>query len=499
MWFVNYAKNELWKLDNNSNIIKKEEISAKWNSKFKWVNKMVVGDNHILFLSTRQGLIIYDPTKQSIREINMIDGLPSNLIEALYYYKHHLYASTQNGLAIINTNDYSIQILNNTNGINEDITTRGIYLDTVLNTLFIGGKACVYKIDLSNFFSNINLPEIVLDQLKLNNKIVPLDKKEYIFKYFENNLSLLMSSIDFNSGQHKQYFYLLTVNGTKSIWTKNIGKQLNLLNLSPGNYTLQIKSKNSKNQWSSNSAFFKFTILKPWYNRSWFYLVCILLLGYVVYAIYLNKINQLKKLYNVRDRLSRDLHDDIGSTLSSINILSRTAQNNLSQSHNIKTIESLEKINDRSQRLLMSMSDIIWSVNPHNDTLDEVMSRMREYATTILEAKAIEYTFEFPEIKDNYLLSMELKNNMYLIFKEAVNNSSKYANPSLIKFSLIFNEKNIHLTIEDDGKGFDESSLSHVRGLNNMRYRAKEIKANLEINSIPGEGTKISLIVPIHY
>ncbi|MBX7110132.1 MAG: hypothetical protein K1X61_15890 [Chitinophagales bacterium] len=198
----------------------------------------------------------------------------------------------------------------------------------------------------------------------------------------------------------------------------------------------------------------------------------------------------------IRNRLSRDLHDDIGSTLSSINILSRTVQKNIAASGDEKTKASLEKINERSQRLLDSMSDIIWNINPGNDTMEEVMSRMREYATTILEAKNIDYVFDFPDEKSTMKLSMDVKNNLYLIFKEAVNNLSKYSACTKACVSLTFDEKNICLKITDNGKGFNQQEIIHRGGLINMQHRAEEIKGILRIISESGKGTSIELMMP---
>ena len=221
----------------------------------------------------------------------------------------------------------------------------------------------------------------------------------------------------------------------------------------------------------------------------------ILLVILIVVLINRNKLKRTIEMERMRSRLSRDLHDDIGSTLSSINILSRTAQNNLQQTDE-KTKLSLEKINERSQRLLDNMSDIIWNINPGNDTIEEVMSRMREYATTILEAKNIDYTFDFPKEKMDCKLSMEVKNNMYLIFKEAVNNLSKYSACTKANLSLIFDEKNIHITIHDNGKGFNQDEIKHQGGLNNMKHRAEEIKGTIKINSEIGKGTSVELTMP---
>ena len=221
-----------------------------------------------------------------------------------------------------------------------------------------------------------------------------------------------------------------------------------------------------------------------------------LLLLLIIVLINRNKLKRTVEMEQMRSRLSRDLHDDIGSTLSSINILSRTAQNNIQHYVDEKTKASLEKINERSQRLLDNMSDIIWNINPGNDTIEEVMSRMREYATTILEAKNIDYTFNFPKEKMECKLSMEVKNNMYLIFKEAVNNLSKYSGCTDANLSLTLDEKNIHIKIEDNGKGFNESEIPHKGGLRNMKYRAEEIRGTFNITTEMFKGTKILLSIP---
>ena len=219
----------------------------------------------------------------------------------------------------------------------------------------------------------------------------------------------------------------------------------------------------------------------------------------MVLAILLVRNARLKRnveIEKMRNALSRDLHDDIGSTLSSINILSRTAYSHLQATHDDRTKASLEKINDRSQRLLDSMSDIIWNIRPGNDTIEEVMSRMREYATTVLEAKNINYTFNFPNEKMDCKLTMAMKNNLYLIFKEAVNNLSKYSGATNALLSLTFTEKQMRLAIEDNGKGFAMEQLSHKGGLSNMRQRAEDIGGTIDIAAAPGKGVSIVVVMP---
>ena len=204
-----------------------------------------------------------------------------------------------------------------------------------------------------------------------------------------------------------------------------------------------------------------------------------------------NELNILQ----LRNRLSRDLHDDIGSTLSSINILSRTAQNNLQQTDSEKTSDTLKKINERSQRLLTNMSDIIWNIKPNNDTFEELMSRMREYGTVILEAKKIQYEINFPTEKIDFKLTMEAKRNLYLIFKEAVNNLAKYSGATQAKLILNFDNAYIHMKIEDNGAGFNINELRHRGGLTNMQHRAEEMDGTLKIESVIGQGTVVELVL----
>ena len=230
--------------------------------------------------------------------------------------------------------------------------------------------------------------------------------------------------------------------------------------------------------------------------RNAFIVGTILLILLIAVLINRQKLKRSIELERMRSRLSRDLHDDIGSTLSSINMLSRTAQSDLKKENSARILESLEKIGERSQRLLTNMSDIIWNISPGSDTLEEVINRMREYGTAVLEAMRIRYTFDFPDEPLECQLSMEVKNNLYLIFKEAMNNLAKYSAADTALIKLTYDEKYIYLKVEDDGIGFDEQTVEHGRGLHNMKHRAEEIGSLLTINAQPGLGTKVMVRVP---
>ena len=206
-------------------------------------------------------------------------------------------------------------------------------------------------------------------------------------------------------------------------------------------------------------------------------------------------INRTKRevaLERMRNSIARDLHDDIGSTLSSINILSQVAlleKNGNAQNH-------LQRIGEQSARMMEDMGDMVWSINPRNDSIDQVITRMREFATEIFEVRDIEYHFS-ETIKSDLALTADQRKNLFLIFKETVNNAAKYSEANRVEIKLYQHDHALVMRVKDNGKGFDEQTVKSGNGLRNLRERAKEIKGKLTLKSGLGEGTEIELHFPI--
>jgi signal transduction histidine kinase len=202
----------------------------------------------------------------------------------------------------------------------------------------------------------------------------------------------------------------------------------------------------------------------------------------------------------LRTRLSRDLHDDIGSTLSSINILSTVARRKAETGDEAGAAASLSGISERTQRLMRNMSDIVWSVDPDKDTMDELLARMREFGAAVLEPKGIDFRFTTSG-EMNAALPPVMKSNIYLVFKEAVNNAAKHAEAAEVKVSVAHENNRLRMSISDNGKGLEEGVVSAGatggNGLRNMRARAVEMKAEFLMNSTEGTGTTIVLAVPL--
>jgi signal transduction histidine kinase len=182
------------------------------------------------------------------------------------------------------------------------------------------------------------------------------------------------------------------------------------------------------------------------------------------------------------------LHDDIGSTLNSISIYSQIAQRDPD-----KKQEALEMIGDSSRKVIDAMSDIVWAVNPDNDSFENIILRMRSLAFNLMRAKNIEYTFRADESLNHIKLSIEMRRNFFLIFKESLNNLVKYSEATLASIQLYTEGSLVKLIIRDNGKGFDPLQPVNGNGLSNIRSRADEMKAQINIYSALGEGASTEL------
>lgn len=201
----------------------------------------------------------------------------------------------------------------------------------------------------------------------------------------------------------------------------------------------------------------------------------------------------------VKDRIARDLHDDIAASMSGIRILSKVAHQQFAE----KIPEAgpiLEQISKSAQSTVESISDLIWSVKPHPDFLNDMADRLREYAGKVLETQDIEYHINIPRTLPVLDLEIEARRNVYLLFKEAINNAVKHSQCTKLDIKLSATKELVSLLVHDDGVGFDlknkmESGVG--LGLNNMGKRAREIGGDLKITSAPGKGTTVSFTLKV--
>ncbi len=200
-------------------------------------------------------------------------------------------------------------------------------------------------------------------------------------------------------------------------------------------------------------------------------------LGYFMYWRSRQRILVQLREAETRKRIARDLHDDVGSTLSSISILSAAG--------------GQTSLGEKARQAMESMDDVVWSVNPANDSMERILQRMKAFTIELLEPQGISLHFLADEAIKTINLPMELRKDFYLLFKEAANNAAKYSAAADVWVSVTNTNGQLHLEIRDNGLGFDPALVKRGNGLGNMQRRAERLGAELRIESKPGEGTMV--------
>lgn len=269
---------------------------------------------------------------------------------------------------------------------------------------------------------------------------------------------------------------------------------INFFNLPGGKYTATFVDLKTNNKAST-----QFTIESEFWERWWFppfvLLVFTLVIGIVFYYIYKIRLRQQLQTQLIRDNIARDLHDDIGSYLSSISILSQSVDTLISNNPD-KAKLSLSKIGNTARQIMDTMGDIVWSINSNHDSMPQVIQRMRDLAAELLSEQGVVTDFIIEEPVQKLSLTLEKRRDFYLIYKEAVTNIQKYAQASKVEIAIRKVNEEVVLTVKDNGTGFNLSDpgtkkSSGGNGLINMSVRAKRLEGVLNIESTAGEGTCI--------
>ena len=504
--------NRLWAATQYSGLIEVDQLTGKIKKAYRsddnnlnsisgnTCHDMLEFDDSLLLIATSMGINIFNKKRESFDHITTADGLLSNLILSLQKdARGYMWAGTGDGFYKIGWPSKKIVRFGKKDGIiNDGFQVGG------LTKLKDGRIVSATSKDFEWFYpdsleSRKKAPRVEITQVKVLNAEINIDSvlngnAILNLGYKENYITIEFSALSFlNRGRLTYYSQL---EGLEKDWNKTNNFLISsYANLKPGLYTYRVYTESSEGN-SGPVTSFKIRINPPWWNAWWFYFICGLIFMAVVYMLYRVRVNKILAMEKVRNRIARDLHDDMGSTLSTINILSEMAKRKV-QTDTEKTSEYIEKISNNSQRMMEAMDDIVWSINPINDNMQRIVARMREYATNMLDAKDIAYQFKAEEALNDIKIDPEKRRDLFLIFKEAINNLAKYSECTHAHIAMKLYRKNLVMLIEDDGIGFDTHLADSGNGLVNMKKRGESLKGRLEIKSSPGKGTRVIMEVPV--
>lgn len=270
-------------------------------------------------------------------------------------------------------------------------------------------------------------------------------------------------------------------------------RTVNYAGLKPGSYRFLVRAVNSAGIGAPAPASVEFTLLAPVWQRWWFLTLCACAGIFGLYALHLSRVGRLLQLERIRTRIATDLHDDIGASLSQIAVVSEALSQRAGAEHRFR--EPLSQIASDSREMVVSMSDLVWSVDPGRDHLHDLVQRMRRFSGEMFTARNIQFRFSAPT--SHLVLSIDQRRHIFLIFKECVNNVVRHSACSEAGVELTLAADALVLRVLDNGCGFDLLQAARGNGLSGMRARAAALGGEVEIAGGPNLGTAITLRVPL--
>ncbi|HET9504633.1 MAG TPA: two-component regulator propeller domain-containing protein [Hymenobacter sp.] len=375
------------------------------------------------------------------------------------------------------------------------ITVYQVFTRNRQGELFLGGTGGFNYFRPAQLRRPAPAPPVVLTEVRVNNQPRYLRPGQALaLRPGETTLTVGFAALSFSQAAKNRYAYRLE--GFDLGWTTTDARAATYTNLAPGRYALRIRAANADGVWNQAGQTLTVQVLPAYYQTWWFRLGLGLAAAALLWSVYRYREGQRRQLARVRDHIAKDLHDDMGSTLSSIRIFSEVAQGQLGGAHP-QTAALLQRISQNASALAESMQDIIWTIKPNQDGLTDVVSRLREFGLRLTEAKGIAFDMQVAEPFPVLTLSLEQRRNLYLIFKESVNNAVKYADCATLTVALAVQGRQLRLKIADDGRGFDLATARAGNGLANLQARAQAIGGRVAIATAPGRGTTITLTAPL--
>jgi signal transduction histidine kinase/ligand-binding sensor domain-containing protein len=350
--------------------------------------------------------------------------------------------------------------------------------------------------------------------------------KELRLQHFQNTFSFAFTSIDFTSnGKDRHVVYMLENYDSK--WRKADAQgTAGYYIVPPGKYVFRVKAMNKYGVWAQKEI--SVIIAPPWWRTWWAYLMFALLVaaairGYVVYRSRtlrqenrrleqkvaertaelkqsLEEKYEMKKsaenqqaVMNERLRISKELHDEVGATLSGIAMYSQLTKEQINHADTSEVEKSLNIMQQNAGEMVNKLNDIVWLINPDKGTLQKLIQRLEEYATDMAMIKNMQVKVNVPAHLAEHSLPMESRRNIYLFCKEAINNAVKYSNGTLLQLDIKEANNTLEFSVSDNGKGFDAVMVRRGNGLDNMQKRADEIGAKLVLQSKKEEGCLVSM------
>lgn len=459
-----------------------------------WIYGMVEDHHGLFWLSTHSGLVSFDP-RSRIFARHAIDQLyDAHIFGIAVDRKDDLWLSTGIGLARFSPMTRTFVRYDRDDGILFTELRSGFFLSS-RGTLFAGGLDGFVEFCPDNITTTNVPPPVVITGLSIFDRAMPAERfaaPRISLSYDQNFFSFSFAALDYADPKRNSYAYRMV--GLDADWI-NAGHRTyaTYTNLDPGEYVFEVKGSNSDNVWNETGTSMRVTISPPYWRTWWFRSVVVVLGLTVIYGAYRYRLMKLLDLERLRLRIANDLHDDVGSNLSAIAMVSRTLHHAPELSAGTK--RKLTEIYDTAILTSEGMRDLVWLIKPENDTLDDLFLRMKDTASTLLGE--ISFDFHDPDVPESKTIGIDFKRSVFLAFKEIITNVAKHSQASTVHILISLRDGLFEMVVRDNGKGFDTKTHKRGNGLQSLRKRAEHVGGSCTVTSESGRGTTVTFSATI--
>ncbi len=441
----------------------------------------------IIWVGTASGMASFDPdqAENGFTRSPVNAQLPSRSIYGMLTdQKGKQWISTNAGISMYNPADQTFKYFTHRDGLPGNEFNAGAFLELQQGMFAYGGAGGLLVFHPDSVHESSFEPPVALTSFSVLNEQLydgfTLNAMEQIaLSYKQNFFSFEFASMDFSDPQKNRFMYMME--GIDEEWILSGDRNFaSYTKIDPGDYLFRVKGTNSDGRWSDHEVSLRIEIMPPLWQRWWFRSILIALGFMLIYAIHLYRIRRVREIERLRTRIASDLHDDIGSALTRISVHS---QQILARKDPDRMIQSTEKINELSRDTISTMSDIVWSIDARNDTLSDFLGRMQDLTHSMLSEREIRVSFTQKGMDNKRPMRVEVRQNLYYIFKEAIHNIARHSGADSVEISIDNSVSMFHMLISDNGSGFDPDSVKGGNGLKNMKMRAARIGASLEMST----------------
>ncbi|MEL6771055.1 MAG: ATP-binding protein [Bacteroidota bacterium] len=456
----------------------------------------MVSDGDALWLGTfDEGLQRYAFETGTCVAFHPDEGFPYRSAGALFLdARRRLWISSNDGLGVYDLQRDALTTFSEADGLQGTMFTFHAAQQKPDGTLLLGGMNGFHRFDPLAVPIDTTAPPIAVTSLLVDGEptLLPTNGETLVLRPDQRDLTFTYAALSLRQPEKNQY--RIRLEGADDDW-RHVGNttEERYARLAPGRYVFHVTGTNADGYWNRTGARIPFRIRPPAWQTWWFWTLASLAVLGVVVAAYQYRIQQLLRVERTRRRIADDLHDDIGSKVSNVALRLDLAGRNLALPEGDRS--HLADLAQTARTVVDDLRDAVWIVDAGHDDLAAVVTRMEQFADSMTRGRRLRFTR--PDDLPPVPLSMDARRHLYLLFKESIHNAVRHGGADTVEVHVAYESTRFHLTVQDDGVGFDLATVRQGRGLETMSRRAEALGGTLAVESAPGAGTMVRFEAPL--